>query len=132
MPEKGMANSNFAYFKLVLCTHSHDCLILEIQVMCYEQNDPNGHGYDIIINRPGVTGPILQIPPLLINRVILCEYIFLTPSLPNHKSQGADVLREGSPPPTCHVSHVTCHLSHVNCHVSLVTCHVTHVFCLFI
>ena len=31
---------------------------------------------------------------------------------------GAELLREGSPPPTCHVSHVTCHMSHVTCHMS--------------
>ena len=28
------------------------------------------------------------------------------------------MLREGSPPPTCHVSHVTCHVLCVMCHMS--------------
>ena len=27
------------------------------------------------------------------------------------------MLSEGSPPPTCHVSHVTCHVSCVTCHI---------------
>ena len=47
----------------------------------------------------------------------------------NHKSYGADILREGSLPPTCHVSCVMCHVSHVTCHVSHVTCHVSRVTC---
>ena len=42
---------------------------------------------------------------------ILCENIFQTLSLPNGKSKGAGNLREGSPPPTCPVSHVTFHVS---------------------
>ena len=47
--------------------------------------------------------------------------------------------REGSPPPTCHMSCVTCHLSHascvtchmskVTCRMSCVTCHMSHVTC---
>ena len=36
-------------------------------------------------------------------------------------------MREGSPYPTCHVSHVKCHMS-VMCHMSSVTCQVSHVF----
>ena len=35
----------------------------------------------------------------------------------NHKSYGTQILGEGSPPPTCHVSWVTFYLSHVMCHV---------------
>ena len=42
------------------------------------------------------------------------------------------MLRECSPPQTCHVSHVTCHVSRVTCHVSHVTCHMSHVFLSFI
>ena len=41
--------------------------------------------------------------PGLIYSVILCGNIFKAPSLPSRKSQGAEVLREGSPPPTCPV-----------------------------
>ena len=40
------------------------------------------------------------------------------------------MLREGSPPPTCHMSHVTGHLSHVMCHVSCVKCHMHYIFSL--
>ena len=39
------------------------------------------------------------------------------PSLPNRKCQGAEILREGLPPPTCHVPGVTCHESRVTCHM---------------
>ena len=41
------------------------------------------------------------------------------------------MLRECSPPQTCHVSRVTCHMSRVTCHVSHVTCHVSHFFYFF-
>ena len=30
-------------------------------------------------------------------------------------------MREGSPPPTCHVSGVTCHMTLVTCHMSHIT-----------
>ena len=33
-------------------------------------------------------------------------------------SQGAEILKECSPPQTCPMSRVTCHLSHVTCHMS--------------
>ena len=59
--------------------------------------------------------------------VSLFLQIFRTPSLPNRKSKGADILREGAPPPTCHVSHVTCHVSCIMCHVSWVACHLSHI-----
>ena len=38
-------------------------------------------------------------------------------------------MKEGSPPPTCHVSVVTCHVSGFTCHASGVTCHVSRVTC---
>ena len=41
------------------------------------------------------------------------------------------MLRECSPPFTCHLSPVTCHVSHVTCHVSHVMYLVTHVTCIF-
>ena len=45
--------------------------------------------------------------------------MFNKPSVGNHKSYGADILKEGSlpPPVTCHLSHVMCpsHVSHVKC-----------------
>ena len=53
--------------------------------------------------------------------------IFNVLLIPNHKSWGAEILRECSPPTMCHMSHDTCHVSHVRCHVSGVTCHVSHV-----
>ena len=31
-------------------------------------------------------------------------------------------MREGSPTPPCHMSHVTCHMSRTTCHMSLITC----------
>ena len=46
-----------------------------------------------------------------------------TLSFPNRKSWRAEILREGSPPPTCHMSCVTCHASHVIRHVSHVGFH---------
>ena len=52
---------------------------------------------------------------LLITSVIFCENIFRTPSLPNRKSWGADIFREGSPPTTCHSLLVKCHMSYVTC-----------------
>ena len=57
--------------------------------------------------------------------VIHCGNIFRAPSLTNHPSYGDQNLREGSPPPTCHVSHVTCHESCVMCHMSCTTCQVS-------
>ena len=45
--------------------------------------------------------------------------------LSNCKSYGAENLREGSPPPTCHVASFMCHVSPVMCYVSCVTCHVS-------
>ena len=62
----------------------------------------------------------------LSDSVILCENFLKISSLPNRKSQGAEILSKGSPPPpvTCHLSHVICHMSHVLCPVSCVLCHV--------
>ena len=34
-------------------------------------------------------------------------------------------MREGSPPPTCHMSGVICHMLCVMCHILCVTCHVS-------
>ena len=83
--------------------------------------------YIYFFNRPGVAGAILQTPliffDLLTDSLILCENIFNKHSLPNRKSSGTDILRERSPPLTCHVSCVTCHMSHVTCHVSCGQCH---------
>ena len=52
---------------------------------------------------------------------------------------GADILREGSPPPTCQVSGVTCHVSSVTCqesgvrwHMSGVRCQIFSLFFLFL
>ena len=45
-------------------------------------------------------------------------YKHYKPSFQNGKSLGAEILRDGSPPHTCHVSGVTCHVSHVMCHLS--------------
>ena len=39
------------------------------------------------------------------------------------------MLRECSPPYTCHISCVTCHVSHVICHVSRVMCHMSRDMC---
>ena len=90
-----------------------------------------------IFNKPGEAGAVLQTPlsfihsltQLVSQSVILCENIFKTPLIPNRESYGAEILREGSPSPTCHVSCVTCHMSHVMCHMSRVTCHVSPVTC---
>ena len=42
--------------------------------------------------------------------------------LPNHKSKGAEILREGALPPTFDLSYVMCHVSQVTCHMSHITC----------
>ena len=47
--------------------------------------------------------------------------IFNQPSLPNPKSYGAELFREGSPPPP-----FMCHMLPVTSHLSLVTCRVSH------
>ena len=39
--------------------------------------------------------------------------------------------REGSPPPTFHVSNIVCHVLFLMFHVSYVSCHVSHVFFCF-
>ena len=71
----------------------------------------------LLFNRPGEVGAVLETPLSLINSlnqsVILFLNIFKTPSLPNRKSKGPDILRECSPPPISHnvkfqVSRVTC------------------------
>ena len=41
------------------------------------------------------------------------------------------LLRECSPPQTCHVSCVMCQVSRVTCHVSHVTCHMSHILFFF-
>ena len=75
-----------------------------------------------IINRPDVARAVLQTPVLFINyNGIICGNIFKTLSLPNCKSQGAEI--ENVHPPLC----VTCHMSCVTCHVSCVTCQQSHV-----
>ena len=44
---------------------------------------------------------------------------------PNHKSYGAEILRECSPPTLFHMSGVRCHMSSVTCHMSgvMARCH---------
>ena len=59
---------------------------------------------------------------------VTCQ-IFKILSLPNRQSQGPEILRQCSPPPKIHASHVTCQMSHVKCHMSNVTCHMSHVTC---
>ena len=81
----------------------------------------------IFVNRPSIAWAVLQTPlwfiHLLINLVILCGNIFKTPSVLARRSQGADVFKEGLPPPTmCKVSHFPCQVSHVPFHVSHVIC----------
>ena len=39
--------------------------------------------------------------------------------------EGAEILRDCSPPTTCHMSRVMCPVSHVMCHVLHVLCHVS-------
>ena len=56
------------------------------------------------------------------------ENISKTTSLQNRKRKGAEILRKGSPSPTCHVSCVTCHISHFTCHVSYVTHKGQHIY----
>ena len=53
---------------------------------------------------------------------MVCGNIFKVLSIPNHKSWGAEILRECSPPTMCHMSRVICHVSGVTCQVSRVTC----------
>ena len=55
---------------------------------------------------------------------MICQNIFKVLSIQNHKSWGAELLRESSPPTMGHMSRVTCH-------VSLVPCQVEFLFVLF-
>ena len=73
------------------------------------------------INRPGVARADLQIFLLLINSFIPCGNLFNKPSFRNRKTKGAEMLREGSHPPNCHVSCVTCHVLRVVCHNSFLS-----------
>ena len=76
-----------------------------------------------VFNRPGVAGAVLQSPPWLINAlslVMVCGNIFKVPSIPNHKSWGAEIFERTFTPH--HVSHVTCPMSRVRCHMSLFYC----------
>ena len=75
-----------------------------------------------IINRLGVARPILQTPLLLtdsliIKSMIFCENIVNKPSLQNQKRYRTEILSEGLPPPTCHISCVTCHMLCVTSHL---------------
>ena len=51
---------------------------------------------------------------------------------PKPEELGAEIFREGSSPPTCHVSNVMCHVSRVTSHVSHVTCHKSIFFLFFL
>ena len=79
-----------------------------------------------VINRPGVAKAVPQKSSLLIDSVseslILFLQIFIISLITNSKSYGAEILRECSPPTTCHMSRVTCHVPLVMCHMSCVTC----------
>ena len=46
----------------------------------------------------------------------------------NSQTVKAEILRNGLPPPTCHLLHVRCQVSGVRCQVSGVRCQVSHVF----
>ena len=63
--------------------------------------------------------------------MIFCGNIFRTPSLPNRQRQGAEILREGSSPPTGLVSCVTCYVSNFMFHMSHVINFVLRFFLLF-
>ena len=62
---------------------------------------------------------VTSVSDLLTHSVMVCGNIFNKPSFPNHKSKRADILREGSPSHSCHVSGVTCHMSHITSPPSL-------------
>ena len=69
------------------------------------------------MDRPGVTGAVLQIASSLINYLInwliLCENIVKTPSLTNKQVLGTGNLERMFNTP--YMSHVTCHMTHVKC-----------------
>ena len=82
-----------------------------------------------IINRPGVAGAVPQRALSLINILINCfnKSWFLKNSsehlyFQTVRARGAEILREGSPPPTCHLSHVTCLVSHVTYNLKILNC----------
>ena len=56
---------------------------------------------------------LLSLIHSLIYWVILLLRIFQTLSIPNHRSQGGEILRECSAPTMWHISHVTCYMSNV-------------------
>ena len=69
-----------------------------------------------IKNRPCVAGAVLQTPSSFINWLYQSLSDSFPPNLQNILTPG--ILRQFSPPPVCHLSHVICHRSHVACHVS--------------
>ena len=86
-----------------------------------------------VINRPGVSGAVLQTALWLTDSLF---HWFSHPFPPNFldiiNSKPLELeswhFREFSSPTMCPMSHVTCHASHVRCHVSYVRCHVSGVF----
>ena len=79
------------------------------------------------INRPGVAGPVLKTPLLLIHSV--SQWSFSLQSSKHHNSQTVRArdlkFWDNVHHPLC----VTCHMSRVIFHVSPVTRHVPHVMC---
>ena len=62
---------------------------------------------------------------------MVCGNIFKALSIPNHKSWGANILRECLTPTICHMSRVKCYVSGVRCQVSGVRCHMSGVIYIF-
>ena len=69
-----------------------------------------------IFNRPGKVWAVLQTPSSLIDDSLThsSSVKLSSTSLPSQ----TEILRKGSPPPTCQVSGVTCHMTCVTCNVS--------------
>ena len=86
---------------------------------------------NIVINRLGVAGAVLQTPLSFIHYFIhylshpLGKYLQQTFTQKSSELK-VEIGREGSLPPTCKMSCVTCHVSLVMCHMSRVTCHTSH------
>ena len=83
---------------------------------------------EALFNRPGVAGAVLQTPLSPTDSIThdLWKYLQYTFTL-KPKELGAQIVREGSPPPTCLVSRVMHHMSCVTCHMSCVICTVSRV-----
>ena len=114
----------------IFCSFLHFLCFFSFFFICQTKHINNLRVFvcqSLLINRPGLARAFLLTPLSLIMLFILFVKICKTPSLPNHKSQRPDILRQYSQTPVCHVENVTCHMLCVMCHVSGVRCNMSNI-----